>query len=173
MLESAAHAAARNADARWQLSGYATNCDGLHITNPDAAGQARAMRAALADAGLEPGDIGHVNAHGTATINGDAAEAESLARVFGPGGVPVSATKAAHGHLLGAGGAVELLASLLALEARRLPPTASTVDADPAFALDLVRGEARECPTLMHALSSSFAFGGTNAVLVASRSVPL
>ena len=172
VLESQAHAQRRGAKARWHLTGYATNCDGLHITNPDAAGQARAMRAALADAGLDAGAIGHVNAHGTATAAGDAAEAESIARVFGAHGVPVSATKAIHGHLLGAGGAVELLAALLALEARRLPPTAHTQRIDPAFALDLVMGESRESPALAHALSSSFAFGGTNAVLVASRALP-
>ena len=172
VLESQAHARKRGASARWQLAGYATNCDGLHITNPDAAGQARAMRAALADAGLDAGAIGHVNAHGTATANGDAAEAASIAQVFGAHGVPVSATKSIHGHLLGAGGAVELLATLLALEARQLPPTAHTQRADPAFVLDLVTQQSRDAPALAHALSNSFAFGGTNAVLVASRPVP-
>ena len=120
--------AARGARVAALLAGYATNCDGVHITQPDARGQARAMRAALADAGLAAADIGYVNAHGTATPAGDAAEAESIAEVFGAGGVPVSSTKAIHGHLLGAGGAVELLAALRALGAGRLPPTAN-VDA--------------------------------------------
>ena len=119
VLESAAHASARGASRIASLAGYATNCDGVHITQPDAAGQARAMRAALADAGLAPGDIGYVNAHGTATLAGDAAEAESIARVFGAHGVPVSSTKAIHGHLLGAGGAVELLVAMRALRSRR------------------------------------------------------
>jgi len=169
VLESTAHAHARGAPAQWQLAGYASNCDGVHITNPDADGQARAMRAALADAGLDATAIGHVNAHGTATLAGDAAEASSLAAVLGAHGVPVTSTKAIHGHLLGAGGAVELLAAACALVAARLPPTANTERVDPAFAIDLVTGEARAAPALRHVLSSSFAFGGTNAVLVASR----
>ena len=127
------------------------------------------MRAALGDAGLDPGTIGYLNAHGTATLPGDAAEAESIAAVFGARAVPVSSTKAIHGHLLGAGGAVELLAAACALVAGRLPPTANTASVDPAFAIDLVTGSARPAPELRHAMSSSFAFGGTNAVLVASR----
>ncbi|MEO8309621.1 MAG: beta-ketoacyl-[acyl-carrier-protein] synthase family protein [Caldimonas sp.] len=169
VLESSAHARARGATPTFALAGYATNCDGIHITNPDAAGQARAMRAALADAGLDPSSIGYLNAHGTATLSGDAAEAESLALVFGAHGVPVSSTKAIHGHLLGAGGAVELLAAWRALATQRLPPTAHTVAADPAFAIDLVTGVARQAGSLRHAMSNSFAFGGTNAVLIASR----
>jgi 3-oxoacyl-[acyl-carrier-protein] synthase II len=169
VLESAEHARARGATWQWQLEGYASNCDGVHITNPDAEGQIRAMRAALADAGLDESAIGHVNAHGTATLAGDIAEATSIAAVFGAHGVPVTSTKAIHGHLLGAGGAVELLAAACALVAGRLPPTASTEAVDPAFAIDLVTGTARASPGLAHALSNSFAFGGTNAVLVASR----
>ena len=170
VLESAEHARARRAGVQAWLAGYATNCDGAHITLPDAAGQARAMRSALADAGLGPSDIGHVNAHGTATTAGDAAEAESIAAVFGAGAVPVSSTKAIHGHLLGAGGAVELLAVLRALAQERLPPTAGTTTIDPAFAIDVVVGCARPAPGLSHVLSNSFAFGGTNGVLVATRS---
>jgi 3-oxoacyl-[acyl-carrier-protein] synthase II len=168
VLESAEHARARGVQPQLALTGYATNCDGVHITNPDAAGQARAMRAALADAGLEAGAVGYLNAHGTATVPGDAAEAESIAAVFGAHGVPVSSTKAIHGHLLGAGGAIELLAALRALASGRLPPTAHTSAADPAFAIDLVVGAARARADLRHAMSNSFAFGGTNAVLIAS-----
>ena len=170
VLESPAHAASRHARSDVQLAGYATNCDGMHITQPDAAGQTRAMQAALADAGLAPADIGYINAHGTATTAGDAAEADSLVRVFGAHGVPVSSTKAIHGHLLGAGGAVELFATLRALRCGRLPPTAHVVKADPAFSIDLVTGSARDAATLSAAMSNSFAFGGTNAVLVAIRS---
>ena len=169
VLESREHAAARGAAPLWQLTGYATNCDGVHITNPDAAGQARVMRAALADAELTAAEIGHLNAHGTATLAGDAAEAASIATVFGANGVAVTSTKAIHGHLLGAGGAVELLATACALVAKRLPPTANTTALDPSFSLDLVTGTARQAPGLRHAMSSSFAFGGTNAVLIASR----
>ena len=169
VLESSEHARARGATAEAMLTGYATNCDGMHITNPDPGGQARAMRAALADAGLTGGDIGYVNAHGTATLNGDASEASALVDVFGSTGVPVSSTKAIHGHLLGAGGAVELLAALRALASGRLPPTAHTSVLDPAFSIDLVAVEARKAAGLRHAMSNSFAFGGTNAVLIASR----
>ena len=169
VIESTAHAQARGGRPESMLSGYATNCDGVHITQPDASGQARAMAAALADAGFAAGDIGYINAHGTATTAGDAAEAESIARVFGAGGVPVSSTKAIHGHLLGAGGAVELLAALGALRTGRLPPTTNTEAADPAFAIDLVTGAARESTGLRAVMSNSFAFGGTNAVLIATR----
>ena len=169
VLESPAHAAARGAPVEAMLAGYATNCDGVHITQPDPAGQARAMQAALADAGLTASDIGYLNAHGTATTAGDAVEAESIARVFGSHGIPVSSTKAIHGHLLGAGGAVELLATLRALAAGSVPVNANTREANSAFGLDLVCGETRTVAGLRHAMSSSFAFGGTNAVLVASR----
>ena len=169
VLESPAHAAGREAGVAARLVGYANNCDGMHITQPDAAGQARAMRAALADAGLHAHDIGYVNAHGTATTAGDASEAASIAEVFGAQGVAVSSTKAIHGHLLGAGGGVELLATLRALATRRLPPCANTAAADPAFAIELVTGAARAARNLRAALSSSFAFGGTNAVLIAAR----
>jgi len=169
VIESIEHARSRGVATQFALAGYATNCDGIHITNPEAAGQARAMRAALDDAGLDPKAIGYLNAHGTATLPGDAAEAESIALVFGAGRVPVSSTKAIHGHLLGAGGAVELLAAARALVAERLPPTAHTSMVDSSFALDLVTDTARPAPGLRHVMSNSFAFGGTNAVLVASR----
>lgn len=168
VLESETHARARGAQSALFLAGYATNCDGMHITTPHAPGQARAMHAALQDAHLSAADIGYINAHGTATLAGDAAEAQSIAMVFGSS-VPVSSTKAIHGHMLGGGGAVELVAALRALESRRLPPTANLQSADPAFALDLVQGSARHAPQLRYVLSNSFAFGGTNAVLIAGR----
>lgn len=169
VIESEAHARRRGAAWTLELAGFATNCDGLHITQPDAAGQARAMAAALADAGLDAAAIGHVNAHGTATQAGDAAEGESLRRVFGARGTAVTATKAVIGHLLGAGGAVELVATLRALERGLVPPTGHASALDPALEIDLVQGEARALPTMRHAMSNSFAFGGTNAVLIASR----
>ncbi|WP_335622422.1 hypothetical protein [Acidovorax carolinensis] len=169
MLESPAHARARGTHHALAVTGYATNCDGSHITNPDARGQARAMQAALRDAGLAPGDVGYLNAHGTGTQVGDAAEAASVRSVFGPQGVPVSSTKALHGHLLGAGGAVELVVALQALVHQQLPPTAHLQLPDPAFELDLVQGAPRVVSGLRHVMSNSFAFGGTNAVLVASR----
>ena len=170
VLESQAHARARGATeaAPLFLAGYATNCDATHITNPDPAGQVRAMRAALRDAGLDAGQIGHINAHGTATTAGDAAEAASIREVFGRA-VPVSATKAIHGHVLGGGGAIELVAALRTLARGMLPPTANLRLPDAAFDLDLVRGHSREAANLRYVLSNSFAFGGTNAVLIAGR----
>ena len=169
VLESEAHALARGAadDTTPTLTGYATNCDATHITNPNVAGQVRAMRAALHDAGIDASQIGHINAHGTATRAGDAAEAASIREVFG-NATPVSATKAIHGHVLGGGGATELVAALRALSRGMLPPTANLRVPDAAFDLDLVRGDAREAGGLRHVLSNSFAFGGTNAVLIAS-----
>ncbi|MDD0811080.1 beta-ketoacyl-[acyl-carrier-protein] synthase family protein [Curvibacter sp. RS43] len=168
VLESQAHAQARGTQHRLQLTGYATNCDSRHISQPDAEGQARAMRAALRDAGLQASDVGYLNAHGTATVAGDQAEADSVAAVFGPQGVPVSSTKAIHGHLLGAGGAVELVVALQALDSGLLPPTAHLLTPGAGFALDLIQGEARSVSGLRHVMSNSFAFGGTNAVLIAS-----
>ena len=168
VIESEAHARARRASPSLTLSGYATNCDSVHMTNPDPGGQASAMRAALKDAGLRPEDIGYINAHGTATGAGDAAEAASIHAVFG-GAVPVSSTKAIHGHLLGGGGVLETIVALRALAQQSLPPNANLDASDPAFAIDLVRGAARAAPGIRHAMSNSFAFGGTNAVLIASH----
>jgi 3-oxoacyl-[acyl-carrier-protein] synthase II len=172
VLESEAHANARARGASEAmplvLAGYATNCDATHITNPDTAGQVRAMRAALRDAGLEAAQIGHINAHGTATTAGDEAEAASIHEVFG-NAVPVSATKAIHGHVLGGGGAIELVAALRTLAHGMLPPTANLRVPDAAFDLDFVRGDPRAAADLRYVLSNSFAFGGTNAVLIAGR----
>ena len=168
VIETAEHARARGATSRLRLSGYASNCDATHITQPDSAGQARAMNAALRDAGLGAADVGHVNAHGTATTAGDAAEAESIRRVFGATPPAVTATKAIIGHTLGAGGALELVAALRALEIQAAPPTGHVGVLAPGMDIDLVRGSARALPGLRHAMSNSFAFGGTNAVLIVS-----
>jgi 3-oxoacyl-[acyl-carrier-protein] synthase II len=173
VLESEAHARARHAArestlAPLALAGYATNCDATHITNPDACGQVRAMHAALRDAGIAPAQVGNINAHGTATRAGDAAEAASVREVFG-NATPVSATKAIHGHVLGGGGAMELAAALRTLARGLLPPTANLRLPDAAFDLDFVQGEAREAHDVRYVLSNSFAFGGTNAVLIAGR----
>jgi len=170
VLESEAHARARGRNEAMPLflAGYATNCDATHITNPDPAGQVRAMRAALRDTGIDATQIGHINAHGTATTAGDAAEAASIREVFG-NAVPVSATKAIHGHVLGGGGAIEMVAALRTLARGMLPPTANLRVPDAAFDLDFVRGDARQAENLRYVLSNSFAFGGTNAVLIAGR----
>ena len=151
-----------------KLSGYATNCDATHMTLPDAAGQVRALKGALKDANLNPSDIGYVNAHATATTAGDSAEVLSVGEVLGAQ-VPISSTKAQFGHMLGAAGALELIAALRALELQKLPPNAHLIKelTDPQFKLNFV-GTKGESSALRHVLSNSFAFGGTNAVLIAS-----
>jgi len=167
VLESQEHAMKRRATAKARLSGYATSSDGVHITNPDPQGQMRAMRMALRDAGLEPSDVGYINAHGTATTAGDLAEARSIGEVFNGLDVPVSSTKGLHGHLLGAGGALELVVSLRALHNKKVPLSANLTEVDPAVGLNLLKCS-ESAPDLRHVMSNSFAFGGTNAVLVAS-----
>ena len=165
VLETEAHARARGARPLAELAGYGHSTDAVHLSRPDAAGQQRAMTMALQDAGLRPADIGYVNAHGTATDAGDAVEAASVAAVFGPRGVPVSATKALHGHLIGAGGALELVATVQALRRGRLPANAHLRTSALLDQLDLIQAEPRAL-TAQAALSNSFAFGGSNASLV-------
>lgn len=171
VLESEAHARARGARWRARALGYGLSCDGTHLTKPDAGGQARALQAALRSAGLQPRDVGYCNAHGTATRIGDLVEAEALGTVWGPAlpDLRVSSTKALHGHLLGAGGALESAITIQALEQRQLPPNQHRTAADPAIALNLVQPGDTAAPQLQTAVSSSFAFGGTNAVLVFGR----
>jgi 3-oxoacyl-[acyl-carrier-protein] synthase II len=171
ILEEEAHARARGARIRARLSGYGARTDAAHLTKPDPAGQSAAMRAALADAGLAPHDIGYINAHGTATLAGDVTETEAIKRVFGAHAarMPVSSTKSMHGHIMGATGAVEFIATLLAMEHGFLPPTINLNVPDPACDLDYVPNRARSGVRIAHAMSNSFAFGGSNAVLIASR----
>jgi nodulation protein E len=126
------------------------------------------MQAALADAGLAPGDIGYVNAHGTGTLANDRSETAALRRVFGPAPPPVSSTKAMHGHAIGATGALEAIACLLALTRDILPPTIGFQAPDPDCALDVVATHARPA-RVTAVLSNAFAFGGLNAVLALRR----
>ena len=168
VIETEAHARARGATPLAVLAGYGHSVDAVHLSRPDAAGQARAMQAALRDAGLAPSDIGYINAHGTATEVGDAVEAESIAAVFGTRAVPVSATKALHGHLIGAGGALELVATVQALRRGLLPPSAHVRASALAGQIDLVTGTARAAPARA-AMSNSFAFGGSNVALVVTQ----
>jgi 3-oxoacyl-[acyl-carrier-protein] synthase II len=169
VLEEWAVAHARGAPVLAELTGYACRNDATHLSKPDAAGQARAIHAALADAEIESDAIGHVNAHGTGTRVGDVLETEALRAVFGSHAkrLAISATKSMHGHLVGAAGAVELVATVQALIRRIVPPTMFLRRRDPELDLDYVANEARSMPTLRAAISNSFAFGGTNAVLVA------
>jgi len=171
VLESAEHARKRGARVHAALTGWGLSCDATHLTKPDAAGQARALRAALKRAGLAPGDIGYCNAHGTATRIGDVVERDALALVWGDdlASLPVSSTKALHGHLLGAAGALEAVITVLALEHRQLPPNANCDAPDAECALNLVPARGADAPALNAAITSSFAFGGTNAVLLFTR----
>jgi 3-oxoacyl-[acyl-carrier-protein] synthase II len=152
-----------------EVVGYGTSCDASHLTRPDAHGQIRAMKQALADAGLAPAEIGYINAHGTATLAGDLSETAAIRTVFGEAAPPVSATKAMHGHLLGAAGALECVASICALRAQCLPSTLNLDAPDPQCDLDYVPGAARAA-SFDYALSNSFAFGGSNACLILRRS---
>jgi 3-oxoacyl-[acyl-carrier-protein] synthase II len=167
VLEDWQHALARGARIHGEIVGYGSTCDHSHLVRPEVAGQVRALAATLADAGLAPADIDYVNAHGTATPEGDSVEAAALRAVFGDRAalLPVSATKSMHGHQLGAAGAVEAIITVLALRDGALPPTAHLDRIDPACAgLDHVTAGRLEQP-LRAALSNSFAFGGSNAVL--------
>jgi nodulation protein E len=142
--------------------------DAHHITQPSALGAARAMRAALADAGTAPDAIGYINAHGTGTSANDPTEVEAIRAIFNTDRLLISSTKSIHGHTLGAAGAIEAAATLMALHEQIVPPTANFTERDPACDVDVVPNTARpahvEC-----AISNSFAFGGLNAVLLFKR----
>jgi 3-oxoacyl-(acyl-carrier-protein) synthase len=162
---------ARGAFIHARLTGYAACADASHITAPSPDGQARTMRRALASAGIATDEVGYVNAHGTGTLNGDVSEARALQIVFGGRAqrIPVSATKSAHGHLIGAAGALELIPAILAVRDGLIAPTIEFAAPDPDCPLDCVPNHAREDRHIRHALSNSFAFGGSNATLVVSR----
>jgi beta-ketoacyl-acyl-carrier-protein synthase II len=172
MLENYAQATARGAPILAEVVGYGLSTDAAHITAPDKDGQAIAMRAALADAGLLPDDIQHINAHGTATPIGDRTETEAIKDVFGDHArsLMISATKSMHGHVMGATGAVEFVAMVMALRRQAVPPTAHLMEPDPECDLDYVPVTARPVVDINCAMSNSFAFGGSNAVLVVKRS---
>jgi nodulation protein E len=167
VLEPLDRARARGARIWGEISGFGMSSDAHHLTHPSAIGAAKAMRAALKDAELAPESIGYINAHGTATDINDPTEAAAIREVFG-GRVPVSSTKSMHGHALGAAGALEAAATLMALHHSVIPPTANFTESDPACDLDAVPNTARPAQ-IEHALSNSFAFGGLNAVLAFSR----
>jgi 3-oxoacyl-[acyl-carrier-protein] synthase II len=172
VLQRASDLAAGPAAPRAWLAGSAVRCDARHLTNPHPRGQVAAMQAALRAAGLAPSEVGYCNAHGTGTVAGDPVECEALRTVWGDAApaLRVSSTKAAHGHLLGAAGAMEAAWTILALQTSTLPPTRGVQAIDVRCAgLDHVLGEGRRDPALRHAVSNSFAFGGTNATLVFSR----
>lgn len=171
MLEEWEHATRRGAPLYGELVGYGLSTDSAHITRPTVEGQARAMRLALASARTLPERIGYINAHGTGTPANDAVETAAIRQVFGASAddIPVSSSKSMHGHLLGAAGAVELIATLLAVRTRTIPPTMHLRVPDPECDLDYVPNVAREAQHVELAMSNSFAFGGTNAVLICRK----
>ena len=171
VLEAWDRARARGAPILAEAAGYGLFTDAAHITRPSVEGQAEAMRRALGDAGLDLADVGYVNAHGTGTLANDGVETAAIKAVFGAHArsLPVSSTKSMHGHLLGAAGALEYVASVMALARGTLPPTANLRVPDPECDLDYLSEGARDAGEASVAITNSFAFGGTNAVLAIRR----
>jgi 3-oxoacyl-[acyl-carrier-protein] synthase II len=174
VLETEEHALARGARIYAELTGGSVTSDAHHITAPDPEGSAaaRAMKMAMDEAGISPDQVSHINAHATSTPVGDIAEYNALLRIFGDRlpEIPVSATKAATGHLLGGTGALEAIFTILALHERTAPPTINLNEQDPEIPLDVVTAPRPLGDGPLFALSNSFGFGGHNAV-VAFRSV--
>ena len=170
VIEDLDSAVRRGARIYAEIAGTGLSCDAVHLAKPQVKGQVQAMRSAIRSARLEPRDIGYCNAHGTATTVGDVVEAESIRTLWGPelGGLRVSSTKAMHGHLLGAAGALETLITTLAVHRGQIPLNANCEDPDPACNIPLVLGESENQPALRAAICNSFAFGGTNSSLVLS-----
>jgi 3-oxoacyl-[acyl-carrier-protein] synthase II len=173
VLEELEHAQARDANIYAELLGYGLSSDAGHVSDPDPTGAnpARAMQMAFADAGIEAEEIGYVNAHGTSTPAGDAGETRVLKLALGlekAYRTPVSSTKGATGHALGAAGAVEAIFTILALHRGVLPPTINQTTPDPDCDLDFIANEAR-CEQAENAVSNSFGFGGHNSCLVLRR----
>ena len=165
ILEAEDHARARGARILAEIAGFSSNADAGDIVAPTAQGMVRSMIGALDDAGLSPGEIAYINAHGTGTRQNDLTECLALAHVFGAGRVPpTSSTKAITGHALGAAGAIEAVATVLAMQAGVAPPTWHYEEPDPACDLDVIATTPRPMP-IPAALSNSFAFGGINATL--------
>lgn len=171
VLEEREAAMARGADVLGEVAGYGLSTDAAHLTHPTVDGQARAMRLALASAGMDPTSIDYINAHGTGTIANDPVETAAIKQVFGghASRLQVSSTKSMHAHLLGAAGALEFVISVLALKAGMVPPTAHLRYPDPECDLDYVPNHARSGLDINAVMSNSFAFGGTSAVLIARR----
>jgi nodulation protein E len=170
VIEPLESARARGAPMYAEIVGFGMSSDAHHITQPSPEGAARAMRSALSDGELRPEQVGYVNAHGTATQSNDSTETAAIRKVFGAHAdrIAVSSTKSMHGHALGAAGALEAVATALALHCNVLPPTANFTEPDPACDLDVIPNTARRAE-VEYALSNSFAFGGLNAVLVFRR----
>lgn len=171
ILEEREAAIERGARIYGELIGYGSSNDHLHITKPSVDGQALTMTLALSDAGIAAATVDYINAHGTATSLNDVTETAAIKKVFGDRAykVPVSSTKSMHGHLLGGAGALEFVISLLAMRYSAVPPTANLDIADPDCDLDYVPNKGRPDQDIRCVMSNSFAFGGTNAVLIARK----
>jgi 3-oxoacyl-[acyl-carrier-protein] synthase II len=174
VLEELGHARARGAKIYAELLGYGLSSDAKHVTEPDPTGAnpARAMTMAFGDAGIDPTEVGYVNAHGTSTPLGDASETRVIKLAVGEEHsrkLAISSTKGATGHCLGASGAVEAMFTILAVNRRVMPPTINYEEADPECDLDYIPNESREAPDLEVAVSNSFGFGGHNACIVVRR----
>jgi 3-oxoacyl-(acyl-carrier-protein) synthase len=167
VLESYAHAVTRGAPILAFLAGGGISSDAFHQTSPpaDGEGAVRAMREALTRAELTARDVPYVNAHGTGTMQNDKAESSALEQVFGAGNVLISGTKSLIGHTMGAAGAMEAVATILALNTGLLPPTANLNETDPEVPFDCIPRTARAC-VVDHAMSNSFGFGGQNVSLI-------
>jgi 3-oxoacyl-[acyl-carrier-protein] synthase II len=174
VLEELEHARARGAKIYGELLGYGISSDATHITEPDPTGKnpARAMTMAMADAGLTPEDIGYINAHGTSTPLGDASETRVIKLAVGEERareIPISSTKGATGHTLGASGAVEAIFTTLAVQNGIVPPTINYEELDPECDLDYIPNESREVEGLRFGMSNSFGFGGHKASIVIGK----
>ncbi|MCU1493736.1 MAG: Beta-ketoacyl synthase [Acidimicrobiaceae bacterium] len=167
VLEELDHARARGAHIYAEIIGAASTADAYHITAPalEGAGARSCMEFALEDAGITPGDVAHINAHGTSTPAGDLAEAQAIEKIFGAGSVPVTSIKGVTGHALAAAGSIEAVAVALTLERGLIPPTVGLEQLDPEIHLDVVTGEARPFAA-GPVLSNSFGFGGHNGCLI-------
>ncbi len=172
VLEELEHARARGARIYAELLGAASTADAHHITapSPDGSGAVACMELALADAGLSPAEVAHVNAHGTSTPLNDLAEAQAIRKVFGASAPPVTSIKGVTGHALGAAGAIEAVAVALTIDRRLIPPTAGLEEVDPEIELDLVRQPRPFQPGPV--LSNNFGFGGHNGCLVLGPVAP-
>jgi len=170
VIEELERAKARGAEILGEIVGFGMTSDAADIVLPSVDGAISAMRACLADARLAPEEVGYINAHGTGTAANDVTETKAIHTVFGPHAkrLAVSSTKSMHGHALGAAGALELAATIIALRQGFIPPTANFTEADPQCDLDYVPNEARAVQVEV-ALSNSFAFGGHNAILAVRR----
>ena len=168
VLEDMDRAIARGAKIYAEIIGYGSSNDSSHITQPSVEGQSRAIRKALAEANITADQLDYINAHGTGTKLNDVTETNAIKQVCGTR-IPVSSTKSMHGHLMGAAGAVEFVACMMAIQEQALPPTAHLAVADPECDLDYVPNIGRKNVKVETIMSNSFAFGGTSGVLIARK----